>query len=107
MSLIRFFRGLPIKNYFIYIITNKRNGVLYIGITNSLVRRIYEHRKSLCDGFAKKYKLKILVYYEIFNDVEKAIEREKILKTWNRAWKIRLIEKKNPEWRDLYDEIER
>ncbi|MCS6956223.1 MAG: GIY-YIG nuclease family protein [Patescibacteria group bacterium] len=93
------------ENYFIYILTNKKNGVLYIGITNDLKRRIYEHKNKLVDGFTKKYNLKILVYYELYQDVNLAIIREKRLKKWNRAWKINLIKEKNPEWKDLYYEL--
>lgn len=85
--------------------TNKPNGTLYIGVTNDLVRRSYEHRNSLIDGFAKKYNLKMLVYFEVFDIVEDAILREKRLKKWNRQWKIDMIEKSNPGWMDLYDQI--
>ncbi len=84
------------KNYYIYIITNKPKGILYIGMTNNLVRRGYEHRNGLIDGFTKKYNLNRLVYFEVFNRVEDAILREKRLKKWNRQWKIDLIEKVNP-----------
>ena len=91
--------------YYIYIIASQRNGTLYIGVTNSLLRRIYEHKCGLVEGFTKKYKVHILVYYEKYNDVRNAIEREKILKKWNRKWKINLIQKDNPEWRDLYSEL--
>ena len=90
------------KNYYIYIVTNKPRGTLYIGMTSELIRRAYEHRNGLIDGFTKKYNLKMLVYFEVFNRVEDAITREKRLKKWNRQWKINLIEKSNPEWDDLY-----
>ena len=93
------------KQYYIYIITNKPNGTLYIGVTNNIARRIYEHKHGLVEGFSKKYHLHILVYYEIFNDVKEAIIREKQMKKWKRDWKIRLIEEFNPEWKDLYDEF--
>ncbi len=76
------------KNYYIYILTNKKNGTLYIGITNNLVRRIYEHKNGLIDGFTKKYKIKMLVYFESTSDVLSAIAREKRIKNWNRQWKI-------------------
>jgi len=89
------------KNYFIYILTNKPKGVLYIGVTNNLERRIYEHKNEIFEGFSKKYKTKMLVYFEECSDVKFAIEREKKLKKWNRDWKIELIEKSNPDWRDL------
>ena len=89
------------KHYYVYILTNKTNKVLYIGVTNDLARRMYEHKNKLIDGFSKKYNLKKLVYYEITNDVESAIKREKQLKNWHRDWKIRLITEHNPEWKDL------
>jgi putative endonuclease len=93
------------KYYYVYILASKRNGTLYIGVTNDLVRRIWEHREGLVEGFTKKYRVKILVYYEKTENVENAIIREKQLKKWNRSWKLNLIEKNNPEWRDLYFEI--
>ena len=93
------------KNYYVYILTNKPRGTLYIGMTNNLVRRGYEHRNGLADGFTKKYNLKMLVYFEVFNRVEDAILREKRLKKWNRQWKIDLIEKLNPNWDDLYEKL--
>ena len=89
-------------DYFVYIMANKKNGALYIGVTNNLLRRVYEHKKNMIDGFTKKYGLHILVYYEHMNDIHTAIEREKRLKKWNREWKIKLIEEENPEWKDLY-----
>ena len=94
-----------IKNYYVYIMTNKPNGTLYVGVTNDLVRRSYEHRNSLIDGFTKKYNLKMLVYFEVFDRVEDAILREKRSKKWNRQWKIDMIEKFNPDWLDLYNQI--
>ena len=93
------------KNYYIYILSNKRNGTLYIGVTNDLIRRVYEHKNELIDGFSKKYGLHNLVYFEHATDAKAAIYREKQLKKWNRKWKIELIEKENPEWKDLYSEI--
>ena len=93
------------KNFFIYILTNKRNGTLYIGITNDLKRRVYEHKNGLVEGFTKKYRLKNLIYYEILNTAESAIRREKQLKKWKRMWKLRVIEEKNPDWKDLYEEL--
>ncbi len=90
---------------YVYILTNKRNGVLYIGVTNDLKRRVYEHRKKLVDGFTKKYNLHRLVYFERIDDIYQAIQREKRLKKWNRAWKVRLIEEFNPDWNDLYDKL--
>lgn len=93
------------KQYYVYILASKKNGTLYIGITNNLVRRVYEHKEGLIEGFTKKYDLKSLVYYEITNDINEAIKREKALKKWLRKWKIELIENMNPEWKDLYYEI--
>lgn len=93
------------KNYYVYIMTNKPNGTLYVGVTNDLVRRCYEHRNGMIDGFTKKYSCKMLIYYEAFDQIEDAILREKRLKKWNRQWKIELIEKSNPGWVDLYNQI--
>ena len=89
------------KTYYIYIFASKRNGTLYIGITNDLTRRIFEHRTGLINGFTKKYSVNKLVYFESTNDVNAAILREKRLKKWKRQWKIELIEKSNPDWNDL------
>jgi len=94
-----------LKDYFVYILASRRNGALYIGVTNDLLRRIWEHRNELVDGFTKKYKIKQLVYYEISTCVEEAILYEKRIKKWSRDWKMRLIEKRNPNRIDLYDEI--
>ena len=92
-----------IKNqYYIYILANKRNGTLYIGVTSNLVKRVYEHKNNIIDGFTKKYSIHKLVYYEITDDIESAIRREKQLKKWNRKWKLNLIENSNPKWIDLY-----
>ena len=89
----------------IYIITNKRYGTLYIGVTSNLVKRVYEHKNKLVDGFSKKYNLSKLVYYELFENMESAIIREKRLKKWNREWKLELIDNFNPNWEDLYYKI--
>ena len=91
-----------IKNYYIYIITNKWNTTFYIGVTNDLVRRIYEHKKGLIEGFSKKYNLEKLIYYEESQNIESAIIREKQLKNWHRDWKINLIKKNNSDFKDLY-----
>ena len=91
--------------YYIYILASKKDGVLYIGVTNNLVRRIYEHKKGMTDGFTKKYNVKNLVYYETHSEVNEAIKREKQMKKWYRKWKIELIEKSNLEWKDLYKEL--
>lgn len=84
-----------------------KNCTLYIGMTNDLIKRVYQHKNNLADGFTKKYNVHNLVYYEIHNDVCYAITREKQLKKWNRQWKIELIEKNNPEWEDLYNNLSR
>ena len=91
--------------YYVYILASNKNGTLYIGVTSNLVKRIYEHKNELAEGFTKQYSVHNLVYFEITESVKSAIAREKKLKKWNRAWKIRLIEKTNPEWRDLYMEL--
>ena len=88
-----------------YILASRRNGTLYIGVTSDLVKRIWEHKNDLVDGFTKTYGVHMLVYYELHGDMHAAIAREKALKKWNRAWKIELIEEKNPQWRDLWPEI--
>jgi len=94
------------KIYYIYITASKRNGTLYIGITSNLKKRIYEHKESLIDGFTKKYKVSKLVYFETTNDINSAIQREKQMKKWKREWKLKLIERENPCWIDLYDSLE-
>ena len=91
------------KNYYVYILASKRNGTLYIGVTSDLRKRVFEHKNNLVDGFTKKYKVHNLVYYEQTIDVRSAIEREKRLKRWKRRWKLILIEKENPNWKDLYN----
>ena len=93
------------KQYFVYIITNKRNGILYTGVTNDLIRRIYEHKNKLIDGFTSKYDLNRLIYYEETVDIYSAIKREKQLKRWKRIWKLKLIEDFNPKWLDLSDQL--
>jgi len=93
------------NRYFVYILASKRNGTLYIGVTNDLGRRVWEHREGTAVSFTKKYSVTMLVYYEPFEDVNVAIRRETRLKKWNRAWKIALIEKDNPRWEDLYASI--
>jgi len=90
------------KQYYIYIMSNKKNGTLYVGMTSSLIKRVYQHKNKVIDGFTKKYNLQKLVYYEIYDDPENAIKREKRLKLYLRQWKFDLIEKENPEWNDLY-----
>ncbi len=94
-----------VKHYFVYILANKRNGTLYIGVTNNLGRRLVQHKYELLSGFTKKYKIHRLVYYEIYTNVTAAIQREKQLKWWKRDWKIDLIVGRNPTWDDLYETL--
>jgi len=89
----------------VYILSSKRHGTLYIGVTSDLVKRIWEHRNDVVEGFTKKYRVHDLVYFETHGTMESAITREKQLKKWNRAWKIELIEKHSPTWRDLWPDI--
>jgi putative endonuclease len=96
-----------IMQYYVYILANKKKGTLYVGVTSDLIRRMYEHKSDFVEGFTKKYQVHDLVYFEVSESVESAIDREKQLKKWHRAWKVRLIEKENPEWKDLYPEIVR
>ena len=93
------------RSYYVYILANRIGGTLYIGVSNDLVRRVYEHKSGVAEGFTKDYGVNRLVYFECFDEVEAAIQREKRLKKWPRAWKIALIEKDNPDWIDLYPEI--
>lgn len=93
------------KNGYVYIVTNKPFGTLYIGVTSDLVKRIWEHREKLVEGFTKRYGLNRLVYYEIHERIDEAIYREKQIKEWNRNWKLRQIMEMNPGWKDLYNEI--
>ncbi|MDX1440583.1 MAG: GIY-YIG nuclease family protein [Rubricoccaceae bacterium] len=90
---------------YIYILASKKRGTLYIGVTSELTQRIWQHKQALVEGFTRTYHVNRLVYYERFNDFEDAITREKQLKKWNRAWKIRLIEEQNPNWDDLYNRL--
>ena len=89
----------------VYILASRKHGTLYVGVTSNLIKRIWQHKNDLVDGFTKKYRVHLLVYYELHSDMEQAIIREKQLKHWNRAWKIRLIEGLNPCWDDLYESI--
>ena len=93
------------KQYYVYILASKRNGTLYLGVTSDLVKRAWQHKNSLVEGFTEKYGTHMLVYYETYEDAESAIKREKQLKKWRRAWKLDLIERKNANWRDLYEDI--
>ena len=85
--------------------TNRRYGTLYTGVASDLPRRVYQHREGLMEGFTRRYGLKMLVYYEQYDDIRTAIQREKTIKHWPRAWKVRLIHGMNPEWKDLYNEL--
>ena len=92
-------------HYYVYILASGHNGTLYIGVTSDLIKRGHEHKSDLVDGFTKKYRVHNLVYYETVDDIDSAIAREKQLKKWNRAWKVRLVEETNPDWRDLYPDL--
>jgi putative endonuclease len=93
--------------HWVYILASKPGGTLYVGVTNNLVRRVYEHREGLAESFTKRYGVKMLVYFEPHDTIEAALQREKNIKHWSREWKNDLITKSNPDWRDLYDEIVR
>jgi putative endonuclease len=94
-----------VKELYVYILASKRNGTLYVGVTSDLLKRVWEHKNKLVKGFTEKYGVDKLVFYEAHTDAENAILREKQIKKWNRAWKLRLIEEKNPQWNDLFDVI--
>ena len=89
----------------VYLLTNKRNGTLYAGVTSNLPRRIWEHKNKFVDGFTQKYGTNKLVWYELHETMESAIQREKNIKNWNRSWKLKTIEEMNPDWKDLYEEL--
>ncbi|MCX5814481.1 MAG: GIY-YIG nuclease family protein [Proteobacteria bacterium] len=93
------------KQFYVYMLCSKRNGTLYTGVTSDLIKRIYEHKNNLVEGFTNSYSVHRLVWYEQHESAESAITREKQLKKWNRAWKLDLIEKNNSEWNDLYENI--
>lgn len=93
------------KSYFVYILTNNTNNVLYIGVTNNLIKRVWEHKNSFVKSFTSKYKVNKLVYFETFQSIHEAITREKQLKNWHRDWKINLIKKENENFKDLYEEL--
>jgi putative endonuclease len=94
-----------VKQPAVYILASQRNGTLYIGVTSDLVQRDWQHKNDAVEGFTKKYHVHMLVFYELHDDMDSAILREKRLKKWNRDWKLRLIEEKNPDWNDLYPSI--
>ena len=91
--------------YYFYILASRRDGAIYVGVTNDIVRRIYEHRTKAVPGFTFRYNITCLVWFEIYDDPASAISREKELKKWKRSWKVKLIEAQNPQWDDLYDSI--
>jgi putative endonuclease len=93
--------------YYVYLLASRRDGTLYLGVTNDLVRRVYEHKTKTVRGFSARYGVNRLVWFEIYDDPVTAITREKEMKKWRRVWKIRLIEAANPEWKDLYETITR
>jgi putative endonuclease len=93
------------KRYFVYILCNRPKGVLYVGVTNDLARRAWEHRTKVAPGFTSKYGVTALVYYEEYASILEARDRERALKHWRRAWKFKLIETVNPDWQDLYDKL--
>ena len=93
------------SNYYVYILASRRNGALYTGFTSDLVQRVYAHKNDFVESFTKKYGVHMLVYFETCDDREAAILREKQIKEWKRRWKLELIEKENPEWNDLYEQI--
>lgn len=93
------------KIYYVYILANKRNGTLYIGVTSDIIKRVWQHKEKITKGFTSKYNVDKLVYYEQFNEINLAINREKLLKEYKRKWKLDLIESNNPEWLDLYEQI--
>lgn len=88
--------------YYVYILASERNGTIYVGVTNDLMRRVQEHREGLVEGFTKRYHVKLLVYFEVHSEIQEAIPREKRLKRWRRVWKLQLIENNNPQWKDLW-----
>jgi putative endonuclease len=92
-------------NYYVYILARGRNGMFYVGVTDDLIRRVYEHKEGLAEGFTKKYGIKTLVYYEHHQDIREAIRREKLIKRWKRSMKMQAIERMNPDWNDLYYEL--
>ena len=89
----------------VYLLASKRNGTLYVGVTSNLVKRVWEHKNHVVDGFTKEYQVDLLVWYEVHETMESAIQREKAIKEWQRAWKLKLIEQMNPDWNDLYDSV--
>jgi putative endonuclease len=93
------------KPGYVYVLASERYGTLYVGVTSDLIKRVWQHKEGLVEGFSKQHNVKRLVWYESHEDIRAAIEREKQIKKWNRAWKIELIQKQNPKWDDLYDSL--
>ena len=93
------------KQFYVYIMTSRRNGTLYIGMSSNLVQRVWQHKNNMVEGFTDKYNVKHLVYFEVHDSAESAITREKQIKKWRRKWKLRLIEEHNPQWEDLFSKI--
>ena len=91
------------KHYYVYMLASQRNGTLYVGVTSDIVKRVWEHREGIVEGFTKKHNVKCLVWFEAHEDVTAALTREKQIKKWNRSWKVKLIPAKNPHWQNLYD----
>jgi putative endonuclease len=89
----------------VYLLASRRNGTLYVGVTSNLVKRVWEHKQDVVEGFTKRYRVHTLVWYELHDSMEAAIRREKAIKEWRRRWKIALIERTNPNWRDLYEDL--
>lgn len=92
------------ENFYVYILASKKNGTLYVGVTSDPIKRLYEHKQNLVPGFTSKYQVHDLVFYEMHTNAESALQRERQIKKWNRPWKINLIEKSNPDWKDLYND---
>jgi putative endonuclease len=95
----------PMPSGYVYMVTNRPNGILYIGVTSELTRRVYQHRAGSIDGFTKRYRLTRLVWFEQYDDIRSAIQREKTMKHWPRTWQARAINARNPDWNDLYDAL--
>ena len=93
------------KRYYVYILASRRNGTLYVGVTNDLLHRVWQHREEIIPGFTKRYGVKMLVHYEVFESIHAAIQRETNLKRWKREWKMKLIQETNLEWEDLYESL--
>jgi putative endonuclease len=95
----------PVKHPCVYMLASRRNGTLYVGVTSDLVKRVWQHKENLVEGFTKRHGVHTLVWYETHESMESAIQREKAIKEWKRRWKLELIEKENPKWRDLYEDL--